>query len=267
MVDGQPLPRLTRPDSAGIGAASRGHRPGGSPYPTGKKGPTAMAGVMPVEVEDLTYEIAGRQLLNHVGLSVRAGESVAVMGPSGAGKSTLLSLLLGLVRPDSGRILVAGQDVAALRGGKLAAFRRAHVGMVFQFGELLPELKPVENVALAGLLGGSPGRTAYARAGELLDAVGLAGLGAVTTAELSGGERQRVAVARALMGAPDLLLADEPTGSLDEESRAQIAALLFAAPKEHGCALVVVTHDATVAARADRVLRLRAGELVPGGAG
>ncbi|MFE9404711.1 ABC transporter ATP-binding protein [Streptomyces sp. NPDC006530] len=212
-------------------------------------------------MSELDYEIGGRRLLSAMDLSVGAGESVAVMGPSGSGKSTLLSLVLGLIRPLSGQILVAGKDITALRGSKLNRWRQQHIGMVFQFGELLPELTPVENVALPALLAKGNRSQAFKRAEELLLSLGVP-VGTTTTGDLSGGERQRTAVARALMSHPSLLLADEPTGALDEQARDQVADVLFNVPRQNGCGLLVVTHDALVAERADRVLQLSHGKLV-----
>ncbi|MFI2259157.1 ABC transporter ATP-binding protein, partial [Streptomyces tubercidicus] len=158
-----------------------------------------MSDALPLEVRELGYEVGGRRLLDGLELAVSAGESVAVMGPSGSGKSTLLSILLGLVRPDAGSVMVAGRNVATLRGRRLAEHRRKHMGMVFQFGELLPELSPVENVALAALLDGADRDRAYGDSRKLLDELGVP-VTDTATSELSGGERQRVAVARALIG-------------------------------------------------------------------
>ncbi|MCK7627690.1 ABC transporter ATP-binding protein [Streptomyces sp. RS10V-4] len=219
-----------------------------------------MSDALPLEVRELRYEVGGRRLLDGLELSVSAGESVAVMGPSGSGKSTLLSILLGLVRPDAGSVMVAGIDVVTLRGRRLAEHRRKHMGMVFQFGELLPELSPVENVALAALLDGTDRDRAYGESRKLLDELGVP-VTDTATSELSGGERQRVAVARALIGSPALLLADEPTGALDEASRDHVADTLFAVPAARGCGLLVVTHDPAVANRADRVMQLEQGAL------
>ncbi|WP_308365527.1 ATP-binding cassette domain-containing protein [Streptomyces sp. ISL-86] len=216
---------------------------------------------MPLHVQGLDYEVGGRKLLVGLELMVRTGESVAVMGPSGSGKSSLLSLILGLVPADAGNLLVAGTDISVLKGGKLARWRQRHIGMVFQFGELLPELTPVENVALPALIAGTGRVAAFDRARSLLSGLGVPVDGAFT-ADLSGGERQRAAVARALMGEPSLLLADEPTGALDEQAREHVADVLFRVPGESGCGLLVVTHDAAVAARADRVLHLVQGRLV-----
>ncbi|MGW8380855.1 ABC transporter ATP-binding protein [Streptomyces sp. ODS28] len=211
-------------------------------------------------VRGLGHEIGGRRLLDGLDLTVRAGEAVAVTGPSGSGKSTLLSCLMGLVKPEAGEIEVAGVELSGLSERALSKHRRDTVGVVFQFGELLPELTPLENTALAALLSGVPRAEAHARAEELLAELGVP-YGETPTAELSGGERQRTAVARALINRPALLLADEPTGALDEETRDEVAELLFSVRRRWGCGLVVVTHDLALAARADRRLRLEKGRL------
>ncbi|WP_234344932.1 MULTISPECIES: ABC transporter ATP-binding protein [Streptomyces] len=212
-------------------------------------------------VAGLRYTIGERVLLDGVGVQVQPGESVAITGPSGSGKSTLLSCLLGLIKPQDGTIEVQGSDITRMGARQLARHRRDTTGMVFQFGELLPELTPVENVALAALLSGLSHKEAYARAASLLADLGVPTDGAATDS-LSGGERQRAAVARALINQPRLLLADEPTGALDEANRESVAELLFSVPQRWNCALVVVTHDTAVAARADRHLALHEGRLV-----
>ncbi|WP_328311169.1 ATP-binding cassette domain-containing protein [Streptomyces sp. NBC_00442] len=216
---------------------------------------------VPLDVRGLDYEVGGRKLMVGLDLVVRSGQSVAVMGPSGSGKSSLLSLILGLTKADAGQLGVAGADMASLRGSKLSRWRQRHLGMVFQFGELLPELTPVENVALPALLSGSGRADAFLRAHRLLTDLGVRADG-VATSDLSGGERQRAAVARALMAEPSLLLADEPTGALDEQARDQVAEVLFQVPRDTGCGMLLVTHDPAVAARADRVLHLAQGRLV-----
>ncbi|MGW4564731.1 ABC transporter ATP-binding protein [Streptomyces sp. NPDC004561] len=214
----------------------------------------------------LRYEVADRVLLDGADLEVSPGESVAVLGPSGSGKSTLLGCALGLIQPSSGSVHVAGADVTRMRRRALERHRSNHIGVVFQFGELLPELTPVENVALAALLAGTGTRQAYDKAEELLVELGVPVTG-VPTGRLSGGERQRAAVARALMNEPALLLADEPTGALDSVTRDTVADLLFSVPRRWDCALVVVTHDVEVARRADRHLELRQATLMPYAAG
>ncbi|SMQ17807.1 putative ABC transport system ATP-binding protein/lipoprotein-releasing system ATP-binding protein [Streptomyces sp. Ag82_O1-12] len=213
-----------------------------------------------LHLSEVAYGVSGRRLLDGVDLTVSAGQSVSVMGPSGSGKSTLLMCLMGLIRPQSGRVEVAGEDITRLSARKLAAHRRQHIGMIFQFGELLPELTPVENVMIASLLAGDPVDDARNRATSLLTDLGVPE--AATTQDLSGGERQRVAVARALINTPELLLADEPTGALDGDQREAVADLLFSTPRNHACALLVVTHDLAVAGRADVQLRLHEGRLV-----
>ncbi|MDX5576739.1 ABC transporter ATP-binding protein [Streptomyces sp. ID01-9D] len=214
-----------------------------------------------LEVRDLSYSVAGRALLDGVNLTLPAGRSLAVTGPSGSGKSTLLNCALGLIRYDHGVVRIAGQDLAGLKPRNLARHRRDTMGMVFQFGELLPELTPVENVAMAALLAGVKRAEAFDRARRLLVDLGVP-VEATPTAELSGGERQRAAVARALVNRPALLLADEPTGSLDTKNREAVAELLFSLPRTWGCAVLVVTHDESVAARADHRFALREGRLV-----
>ncbi|MFG3102815.1 ABC transporter ATP-binding protein [Streptomyces sp. NPDC048182] len=227
----------------------------------------AAAEARPVlELAGLSHAIGGRTLFDGLSLSLRAGESVAVSGPSGSGKSTLLSCVLGLIKPDSGTVAVTGTPVTGLRPSGLARLRARSIGMVFQFGELLPELSPVDNVCLAALLArNGRRREARERAERLLDRLGVPR--ARTSQELSGGERQRTAVARALINEPALLLADEPTGALDAETRDMVADLLFGLPQQYACGLLVVTHDASVAARADRTLTLSAGTLEPTAAG
>lgn len=215
----------------------------------------------PLAIRALRYEVGDRSLFDDADLEVLRGESVAIMGPSGCGKSTLLSLVLGLIRPDSGEITVAGRDVVKLSGDRLATLRAEHIGMVFQFGELIPELTPLENVALASQLAGKSGADVRGRAAALLEEFSVPR--GTVTGTLSGGERQRVAVARALMNRPTLVLADEPTGALDKDSKKQVAESLFALPGAHDCAVVVVTHDPDVARRADRVLTIESGILVP----
>jgi len=199
-------------------------------------------------------------VLGGVDLDVRAGEVVAILGPSGSGKSTLLGLLAGLDRPSAGEIELDGQALSALDEDGLALLRRRLVGFVFQSFQLLTNLTARENVLLPLELTGVP--NAERRATELLDAVGLADRGHHYPAQLSGGEQQRVALARAFAPQPRLLFADEPTGNLDGATGERILELMLALQREHGTALVVVTHDMEVASRADRRVHLRDGRVV-----
>ncbi|MGA4798849.1 MULTISPECIES: ABC transporter ATP-binding protein [Streptomyces] len=214
-----------------------------------------------VVVSGLTCELGGRTLLREARMTVRAGESVAVTGPSGSGKSTLLACLAGLHRPRAGTVRVCGTDTAALRPAKAAAWRLNTLGFVYQFGELLPELSAAENTALPLLIAGKGRREAYGTAQRLLRELGVGAVADAPANVLSGGERQRVAVARALSTRPPLILADEPTGALDEHATDDVCALLFGLPAQYGCTLVVVTHNPVVAFHADRRLALRDGAL------
>ena len=219
-----------------------------------------------IRVEGLGHTFATRSgpltVLDSVDLLVPAGGYVSLMGPSGAGKSTLLSLLGGLEVAQSGLIEVAEQPLAGLSRDELAAFRRSTVGFVFQHFGLLEALTAAENVALACALAGTPRRERTARTAELLDAVDLGPRADHRPLELSGGERQRVAIARALANRPRLVLADEPTGNLDDDSTDLVVDLLESLPAEHGCTLVLVTHDRALAARAATPLRLTDRRLV-----
>lgn len=189
-------------------------------------------------------------VLGGLDLDVPAGGYAAVTGPSGAGKTTLLALLGGLERPQEGVIEVAGTDLTALGGDGLAAYRRDTVGFVFQHFGLMETLSAAQNVELAGTLAGATPAERRARAAELLAAVGLAERAEHRPSRLSGGERQRVAIARALVNRPRLLLADEPTGNLDDDAAARIVELLEAVRHQHGCTLVMVTHNRGLASRA-----------------
>ncbi len=215
-----------------------------------------------VEVQNLHYSIGDRRLLDGLTLNVPAGSSVAVTGPSGSGKTTLLCCLSGLISPSSGVVRVGGVDITQASAGERAALRLRTVGTVYQFGELIPELSPLENAALPVLLAGGSAKGAYADAQQLLDELGVQGASSKTTGALSGGERQRVAVARALIGKPSVVLADEPTGSLDQRTGDVVADLLFGLPARFGCALIVVTHNPQIADRADRALELAEGRLI-----
>jgi len=198
-------------------------------------------------------------ILHDIGLHIANGEAVALLGPSGSGKSTLLMVMTGLERPDAGSVMVAGQDLGKLDEDGLARFRGSHVGIVFQAFHLIPTMTALENVAVPLELAGNP--DASRRAAEELASVGLGDRLHHYPTQLSGGEQQRVALARALAPDPAILVADEPTGNLDEATGKQIVDLLFTKHAERGMTLVLVTHDVTLAHRCDRVVRLRSGRV------
>jgi ABC-type lipoprotein export system ATPase subunit len=199
--------------------------------------------------------------------TVDAGEFVVVTGPSGAGKSTLLHIAGGLDAPDSGVVAVNGQDVWSISTGARAAFRRRNLGFVFQFFNLVPMLTAVENVSLPLVLDGVPARSADARAEELLERIGLGDRARHRPAELSGGQMQRVAVARALVARPSLVLADEPTGNLDSQSSTEVLDLLRSLSVEDGAAVVMVTHDLAAAGYGSRKVHLVDGRASDADAG
>jgi ABC-type lipoprotein export system ATPase subunit len=224
-----------------------------------------MADQPAAEAQELTRAYsAGRHrvpALIDVTLAVAAGEVVAIMGPSGSGKSTLVHLLAGLDAPDRGSARLAGVDWSTLEGAARARFRRRHCGFVGQGMTLLPQATAAENVAVPLLLDGAEPATLDQRVNGALENVGLTGSATKLPDQLSGGEQQRVAIARALIHAPSVLLADEPTGSLDSETSAAVTALLVASAREQGCAVVLVTHNPAVARHADRLVTLHSGRL------
>ena len=201
------------------------------------------------------------EVLRGIDLHLAPGETVSVVGPSGAGKTTLLMVIGGLERPTAGRVEVAGEDLEALDEDGLARFRGAHVGIVFQAFHLIPTMTAIENVAAPRELAGAP--DAFDRAREELAAVGLAHRLGHYPGELSGGEQQRVAIARALVNGPDLLLADEPTGNLDAATGDQVIGHLFDRSRERQAALLLITHEARLAALCDRTIRMADGRVEP----
>lgn len=200
-------------------------------------------------------------ILKGLDLRVERGESVAVLGASGAGKSTLLHVLGGLDIPSEGQVLFEGRDVARMGEPERAHLRNREMGFVFQFHHLLPEFSTLENVAMPGLIAGLGRAEAFERAAQALDLVALGQRAAHKVTTLSGGERQRAAIARAILMRPKALLADEPTGNLDEATGERIGGLLFELNRELGMTLVVVTHNVELAARMGRRMELRSGEL------
>jgi len=215
-------------------------------------------------VENLSKAYGARSILDHVSLSVAAGEYVAVVGESGAGKSTLLNLIAGLEQPDSGRIAIDGADMTTLDDNARTKLRRTRIGFVFQAFHILPQLTVAQNVEVPLVLAGVDAAERTRRAQQLLEAVGLGSRGASAPAELSGGELQRVALARALVHRPALVLADEPTGNLDPDTANSTLALIAGEIRARGAAGILVTHSSAAAAKCDRVLRLDAAHLQSG---
>lgn len=204
-----------------------------------------------------------RVILDQLSLEINAGERVAIVGPSGSGKTTLLNLIGTLDRPDSGKMIFDGQDLSAMDDHQLAQFRNRKIGFVFQMHHLLPQLSLWENVLLPTLTNPAlQGKETEERAKRLIERVGLSGVVSQKPSELSGGECQRTAVVRALINRPALLLADEPTGALDQKSSGNLTDLLIELNKEEGVALVVVTHSMEVAKKMDRIYQLENGRLI-----
>jgi putative ABC transport system ATP-binding protein len=212
-----------------------------------------------------TYEAdqAPVRALRGCDLTMAAGEFAAVMGPSGCGKSTLLNVVAGLDRADEGVVTVAGEDIVAMSDDDLARMRRRHIGIVFQFFNLLDGMSVLENVALPAIVAGMKRKPAETRARDLLDLLGLADKGRAAPGVLSGGQRQRLAIARALANQPTLLLADEPTGALDSEGGTEVLEL-FRRLHGEGQTILMVTHNADVAAGAERIVHMRDGRVVTG---
>ncbi len=233
--------------------------------------PAPPAPVPPASPEPVLYgtglskSFGATRALADAELAVSEGESLAVMGPSGSGKSTLLHCLAAIERPDSGRVLLDGARIDALGEPERSELRRTRFGFVFQFGQLLPELPAVENVALPLMLGGTDRRTAVRRAREWFGPLGLAGKEDSRPGALSGGQAQRVALARALVGEPRVVFADEPTGALDQATGQDVIRLLTEVTAAQRAALVVVTHDPAVARWCDRAVEVRDGRLVRDG--
>lgn len=214
-----------------------------------------------VDLDGVEHAYRRSTALRGVTMRVETGEIVAVTGPSGSGKSTVLHTAAGILTPDGGRVRVLGRDLGELREAERARMRRREIGVVLQFGQLVPDLPVLDNVALPLLLDGHDRDPARESAREWLLRVELAELADADPAELSGGQAQRAAVARALVTGPALVLADEPTGSTDSRAGALLLDLLVGAVRERGATLLLVTHDNTVAARADREVRLRDGAV------
>ncbi|MBO7417811.1 MAG: ABC transporter ATP-binding protein [Bacteroidaceae bacterium] len=215
-----------------------------------------------IVLEGITKSFGNLQVLKGIDLRIEKGEVVSIVGPSGAGKTTLLQIMGTLDVPDSGRILINGKDVLKLNESELSAFRNEHIGFVFQFHQLLPEFTALENVMIPAFIAGKGMQEARQEAMKLLDFMGLQERAEHKPNELSGGEKQRVAVARALINHPDVVLADEPSGSLDSHNKQELHQLFFDLRKQLGQTFVIVTHDEGLAQKTDRSIHLTDGLIM-----
>ena len=215
-----------------------------------------------IEICGVNKSFGSLQVLKEINLQIRDGEIVTIVGPSGAGKTTLLQIMGTLSSADSGMIRYSGEDVTVMKDKALSKFRNSHIGFVFQFHQLLPEFTALENVILPALIGGASKREAVKRGEELLNKLGLGGRLEHRPAELSGGEKQRVAIARALINEPDVIFADEPTGSLDSRNREEIKQLFHDLRRDLNQTIVIVTHDASLTEVADRVVTMKDGRII-----
>lgn len=214
-----------------------------------------------IELDNITKSFGNLNVLKGVSLHVNKGEILSITGPSGAGKTTLLQIMGSLDRPDSGKVLYDGTDITTLSEKELAAFRNRHIGFVFQFHQLLPEFTAMENIMIPLLIAGRSMHDSKERAMELLDILGLTERATHKPSELSGGEKQRIAVARALANNPDVILADEPSGSLDSKNKEELHKLFFRLRDMMGQTIVTVTHDESLAGLADRRINIIDGRL------
>lgn len=212
-----------------------------------------------IEVKNVHKSFDALEVLKGVNLTVKKGEIVAIVGKSGAGKTTLLQIIGTLDRPTAGQVLIEGTDVFAMKERELAAFRNKHIGFIFQFHQLLPEFTALENVCIPAMIAREKEAEYIPRAEKLLRDLGLSERMNHKPNELSGGEKQRVAAARALMMNPDIILADEPTGSLDEKNKKELSELLLQLRKEYGQTILLVTHDKELAGIADRIIEIKDG--------
>ena len=215
-----------------------------------------------IQLHDIHKSFGTLEVLKGIDLTINKGEVVSIVGPSGAGKTTLLQIIGTLDRPDSGHVLFDGIDVSQYKEKQLSAFRNRHIGFVFQFHQLLPEFTAVENVMMPALISGASMGDARSRAMEMLDYLRLTDRASHKPAELSGGEKQRVAGARALVNRPQVILADEPSGSLDTQNKEELHQLFFDLRRELGQTFIIVTHDEQLAATTDRTIRLRDGRVI-----
>lgn len=214
-----------------------------------------------IEIRQIVKSFDGLQVLKGIDLDINHGEVVSIVGPSGAGKTTLLQIMGSLDRPDSGTVSIDGNCIFDMSEKRLAQFRNRHIGFVFQFHQLLPEFTLEENVAMPALIGGVNRKEAFAQARELIDYLGLSERAVHRPTELSGGERQRAAVARALVRRPNVVLADEPSGSLDSHNRQELHKLFFDLRRDFGQTFVIVTHDESLARQADYTVEMTDGHI------
>ena len=212
-----------------------------------------------IDIKNITKSFGSLQVLKGIDLHINKGEIVSIVGPSGAGKTTLLQIIGTLDKPDSGSIVIDGLDVSNLSKAKLSDFRNRHLGFVFQFHQLLPEFTALENIMIPAFIAGTSQSEAKERAMELLKFMGLEDRASHKPNELSGGEKQRVAVARALVNKPAVILADEPSGSLDSKNKAELHQLFFDLRDKFGQTFVIVTHDESLAATTDRTIHMKDG--------
>lgn len=215
-----------------------------------------------IEIKGVTKSFGSLQVLKGIDLCIEKGEIVSIVGPSGAGKTTLLQILGTLDKPDNGSVVVDGIETSTLSTNKLSEFRNKHLGFVFQFHQLLPEFTAIENIMIPAYIAGMKNKEAHNRAEELLEFMGLNDRANHKPNELSGGEKQRVAVARALMNNPAVILADEPSGSLDSKNKEELHKLFFDLRDKFGQTFVIVTHDETLATLTDRTIHLKDGRIV-----
>ena len=214
-----------------------------------------------IEVKNIHKSFGTLEVLMGVNLTVEKGEIVSIIGKSGAGKTTLLQIIGTLDKPNSGSVVIDGVDVFALKEKELANFRNRHIGFIFQFHQLLPEFNALENVMMPALIARQPEKEAEARATQLLSELGLSERLKHKPNELSGGEKQRVAAARAMMMSPDVILADEPSGSLDESNKKELHKLLLQMREQYGQTIIIVTHDKELAEISNRVIEMRDGRI------
>ena len=214
-----------------------------------------------IELRNITKSFGNLQVLKGIDLDIARGEVVSIVGPSGAGKTTLLQIMGTLDTPDGGEICVDGQQLNGMSQKALAQFRNKHIGFVFQFHQLLPEFTALENVMIPAMIARQPQKEARQQAMQLLELMGLSGRADHKPGELSGGERQRVAVARALINKPSVILADEPSGSLDTQNKNELHQLFFDLRRQMGQTFVIVTHDEELARLTDRTIHLKDGEV------